>query len=127
MEEKVIAQAEAHLKRAEEDLEAAVAAEKAAEHEVEETLQELKEDGHHHHEILFTVDGEPYETEKREMTPDEIIREYGGKDPADNYLVQIEGNHKISYQDKGSEPIKLHNGMKFQIISTGPTPVSEAR
>jgi hypothetical protein len=78
------------------------------------------------HEIRFTVDGEPCETERREMTPDEIIREFGGKDPATNYLVQIEGNHKVSYQGKGSEPIKLHNNMKFQIISTGPTPVSEA-
>ncbi len=79
------------------------------------------------HEIHFTVDGEPYETEKQEMTPDEIIREFGGKDPAANYLVQIKGNHKDSYEGKGSEPIKLHNNMKFQIISTGPTPVSEAR
>jgi hypothetical protein len=78
------------------------------------------------HEIRFTVDGEPYKTERREMAPDEIIREFGGKDPATNYLVQIEGNHKVSYQGKGSVPIKLHNNMKFQIISTGPTPVSEA-
>lgn len=78
------------------------------------------------HKIRFTVDGEPCETERREMTPDEIIREFGGKDPAANYLVQIEGNHKTSYQGRGSEPIKLHNNMNFQIISTGPTPVSEA-
>lgn len=78
----------------------------------------------HNHEINFTVDGEPYETEKKEMTPDEIIREYGAKDPANNYLVQIKGGHKTSYQGEGSEPIKLHNGMQFQIISVGPTPVS---
>lgn len=76
----------------------------------------------------FIVDGEPYETERREMTPDQIIREYGGKDPSVNYLVRIEGGHMVeNYQGRGSEPIKLHNGMNFQIISTGPTPVSEAR
>ncbi len=79
------------------------------------------------HEIRFTVDGEPCETEKQEMTPNEIIREFGGKDPSVNYLVKIEGNHKVSYQGKGDEPIKLHNNLNFQIISTGPTLVSEAR
>jgi hypothetical protein len=127
MKENEFEKAEAHLKKVEADLEAAGAAEKAAEHEVEEALQELKE-AEHHHVIHFTVDGEPCETEKREMTPDEIIREFGGKDPATNYLVRIEGGHKEeNYQGKGNEPIKLHNGMKFQIISTGPTPVSEAR
>ena len=126
MENKGIEQAEAHLKKAEADLEAAVAAEKAADNEVEEALQELRE-AEHQHVIQFTVDGEPCETERREVTPDEIIREFGAKDPATNYLVQIKGNHKVSYQGKGSEPIKLHNNMKFQIISTGPTPVSEGR
>lgn len=122
--QKDIDQAEDHLKKAEVDLETAKAAEEAAEHEIEEALQEMKEAAHHH-EIHFTVDGEPEETENRQMAPDEIIREYGGKDPTLNYLVQIQGHHTISYRDKGGEPIKLHNGMKFQIISLGPTPVSD--
>jgi len=60
------------------------------------------------------------------MTPDEIISEFGGKDPSTNYLVRIEGGHQeASYRDQGSVPIKLHNGMHFQIISLGPTPVSD--
>ncbi len=126
MEEKDIEQAEAHLRKAETDLKAAEAAEEAAEHEIKEALQELKEAEDHHHEIHFTVDGEPCETKRHEMTPDEIIREYGGKDPATNYLVQIKkGGENVSYQGKGGEVIKLHNGMQFQIISTGPTPVSD--
>lgn len=77
------------------------------------------------HVIHFTVDGEPYETTEQRQTPDEIIQKYGGKDPAKNYLVQIEGHHKISYQGKGEEPIDIHEGARFQIISTGPTPVSD--
>jgi hypothetical protein len=77
------------------------------------------------HKIHFVVDGEPEETEQRELTPDQIISEYGKRDQSVNYLLQIQGNHSISYRDKGSEPIKLHNGMQFQIISLGPTPVSD--
>lgn len=126
-EERELEQAEAHLKKAETDLREARASEEAAEHEVDEALQEVEEaEAQHHHEIHFTVDGEPDETKRREMTPDEIISEFGKKDPSTNYLVRIEGGHKEeSYQGKGNEPIRLHNGMHFQIISLGPTPVSD--
>lgn len=75
--------------------------------------------------IHFTVDGEPFETAQREMTPNEIIRRFAERDPATNYLVQIQGHHQVSYKDKGDEPINMHEGMKFQVISTGPTPVSD--
>jgi hypothetical protein len=77
------------------------------------------------HEIHFTVDGEPYETTQRELTPNEIIRRFAQKDPATHYLVQIEGHHRESFQGKGDTPIKMHNEMKFQVISIGPTPVSD--
>ena len=77
----------------------------------------------HHHEIHFFVDGEPAETEKQELTPNEIIKEFGHKDPATHYLVQI-GPPRVSYQGKGNDPIKVHDGERFQVISTGPTPVS---
>ncbi|MGH9400645.1 MAG: hypothetical protein ACRD2P_00890 [Terriglobia bacterium] len=78
----------------------------------------------HHHEIHFCVDGEPQETDRREWTPNEIITEFGEKDPATNYLVRIEGDHRESYQGKGNEPITIHDGERFQIVSIGPTPVS---
>lgn len=77
------------------------------------------------HEIHFTVDGEPYETTQRELTPNEIVRRFAQKDPATHYLVQIEGHHRESFEGKGDIPIKMHNGMKFQVISVGPTPVSD--
>jgi hypothetical protein len=76
------------------------------------------------HVIHFTVDGEPQETLERELTPNEILRKFAEKDPATHYLVQIQGNHRISYQGKGDDPIKMHEGMRFQVISTGSTPVS---
>jgi hypothetical protein len=80
---------------------------------------------HHHREIHFTVDGEPVETRHRELTPNQIIVEFGHKDPKTHYLLQIgDHHHRISYEGKGDEPIELHDCMRLQIISTGPTPVS---
>jgi len=90
----------------------------------------LRVDEHFHsrprerEEIHFFVDGEPYETDRREWTPNEIIRKFGEKDPATHYLVRIEGHHRHSYEGKGNVPIEIHEGERFQIVSTGPTPVS---
>lgn len=75
-------------------------------------------------ELHFSVDGERYETRERELTPNEIVRQFAERDPATHYLVQIEGNRRNSFEGKGDEPIKMENGMRFQVISTGPTPVS---
>ncbi|MES2228961.1 MAG: hypothetical protein V4540_14505 [Pseudomonadota bacterium] len=88
--------------------------------------------GHLHHDphpdhvpaIHFMVDGEPYDTRAAELTPDEIIREFAGQDPGSHYLVQIQGHERISFQDKGDQPIRMKDGLRFQVISTGPTPVS---
>ncbi len=79
---------------------------------------------HFHHEIYFFLDGERQETDRREWTPNEIIQEFGHADPATHYLVRIEGHSHISYKDKGDEPITLHSGEHFQMVSCGPTPVS---
>ena len=91
--------------------------------ETQQQAQEAAAQGRSH-EIHFTVDGEPYETRERELTPNEILQKFAGKDPATHYLVQIQGQHRISYPGTGDEPITMHNGMRFQVISTGPTPVS---
>ncbi|MGC9995894.1 MAG: hypothetical protein ABSE79_11270 [Terriglobia bacterium] len=117
--------AEAHLERAEADLKAAHDAEGAAEGQIEVAIHEIQEaEEHHRHEIHFDVDGEPCETTKHELTPNQIIEEFGKKNPADHYLVQIVAGHTESYQGKGDLPIKMHNCMNFQIVSTGPKPVS---
>jgi hypothetical protein len=112
-----IEEAEAEIVEAEKDL-------KTAESDLKQARADLEE--LRHHEIHITVDGEPYETDKREMTPNEIIRDFGGGlDPATHYLVRIKGGHKESFQGKGDDPIKLHDCDQFQIISTGPAPVSD--
>jgi hypothetical protein len=83
-------------------------------------------DKHEDHEIHIWVDGERFETRNREMTPNEIIRTFGGGlDPATHYLVRIGGHDPENFKDKGDIPIHLHDGDRFQIISIGPTPVSD--
>ena len=75
------------------------------------------------HEIHFEVDGEPLETTEKILTPTQILG-LAGVDAANHYLVQIEGRHQTSYQDKPNEEIHMHEGQKFITVATGPTPVS---
>lgn len=86
-------------------------------------IQEQK-DHSHIPEIHFSVDGEPYETTEGSLTPNRIIREFAELDPSTHYLVQIHGHERTSFEGKGDEPIQMENGIRFQVISTGPTPVS---
>lgn len=123
-------QAEAHLKMAEAALETAEhnpstapEAERAAIRDIHEAVEEIHK-VERHHEVHFSVDGEEYETNKKRLTPNQIIKDFGQKDPATHYLVEIEGTRKISFQGKGNEEIEMHDCMAFQIVSTGPTPVS---
>ena len=53
------------------------------------------------------------------------MRSDAALDPATHYLVQIRGHHKESFRGKGDIPIRIHEGERFQIISIGPTPVSD--
>ena len=75
--------------------------------------------------ITIWVDAEPYEPKTRKMTPNEIIAKAAHKDPNENYLVRITKHGNVSYKDKGDVPIRLKYGMQFQVVSTGPTPVSD--
>lgn len=71
----------------------------------------------------YKVDGEPQSTTMHELTATQILSN-AGIDPASHYLVQIEGNHKVSYQGNPNEEIHMHEHMTFISNSTGPTPVS---
>ena len=81
--------------------------------------------GHDLNLIHVRVGGEPFTTEASELTPNDIIKDFAGKDPTTHYLVQIRGHEKISYQGQGGIPISMRDGMRFQVISKGPTPVSD--
>jgi len=110
---------------------AAVALEQGAEKLLEEEGRlehgeaDLEAARRQHHLIHFTVDGEECETRKHELTPNEIIREFGDLNPVTHYLVEIEHRQKRSFEGKGDTPIRMHDCARFQIISVGPTPVSD--
>ena len=78
------------------------------------------------HVIHFTLDDEPQETTEMVLTPRQIMENAKPApiDPSTHYLVQIEGQHQVSYKDKPDEPIHMHEKMRFVSVSTGPTPVS---
>lgn len=76
--------------------------------------------------IHFKVDNEPHQTTEEQLTPNYIIAEFGQKDVATHYLVRIKGNQSDRFEGVGDVPIEIHNGDRFQIVSTGPTTVSDA-
>jgi hypothetical protein len=71
----------------------------------------------------YTVDDEPQSTTSHTLTATQILVN-AAIDPAVHYLVQIEGNKRISYQTDPAQEIHMHEHMKFVSVSTGPTPVS---
>ena len=115
--------AKEELHRAEAELRKARAEESEALEKIERATEEIEE-AEHRRVIHFKVDGEPCETEEHDLTPNRIIKEFGERDPATNYLVQLAGGQKTSYQGQGDQPIRMHDGMNFQIFSVGPMTVS---
>ena len=71
----------------------------------------------------FIVDDEEYTTTEHTLTPRQIL-ELVGLDAAKHYLVELQGNHPISFQSKPEETLHMHQQMKFHTVSLGPTPVS---
>ena len=71
----------------------------------------------------YTVDDEPQETSDHVLTPAQILSN-AQIDAASHYLVQLQGNHRKSYEGKPDEAIHMHENMKFISVSVAPTPVS---
>jgi len=114
--------AKADIREAREHPERAPELEGDAVHRLTQAEEELER----RRPIHIWVDGEEYEPKHREMTPDQIIREFGGGiSVATSYLKEI-APLEISFQGNGNVPIELRNGEKFMILSLGPAPVSDA-
>lgn len=73
--------------------------------------------------IEFTVDGETYLSEERELTAGDILR-LAGKDPTTHYLVEVRGQRERHEYRDPSKTVRVHPGSKFVTIFTGSTPVS---
>jgi hypothetical protein len=121
--------AETHLKAAEAKLERANKERAQADLDERAAVEEIRQAEHEidvHHDIHFKVDGEPYETMRRNWTPNEILGEFPKLDPTKFYLAKITGKEPIRYDgEKGNIPIELHERDCFQAIPTGPAPVSD--
>jgi hypothetical protein len=73
--------------------------------------------------VTFTLDGEPVTTTEKDLTPNQILA-LAGIDPATHHLVEVKGRYQYSYERRGEEPVRVHDGDVFVSVSTGPTPVS---
>lgn len=74
-------------------------------------------------EIEFTVDGETYSNEERELTAREIL-ELAGKGSETHYLAEIRGQRERHEYKNPAETVNIHPGSKFVTLFTGTTPVS---
>lgn len=75
------------------------------------------------HLIHYSVNDEPQETSEHELTPRQILTN-AGINADENYLVEIHGQKRESYEGKMDEPIKMHEHQKFVSVFTGPVTVS---
>lgn len=75
--------------------------------------------------ITYTLEGEPYETAEKVLTPRQILSN-GEFDVETHYLTLLRGNsgERESYQNRLDEEIHMHPNMRFLAIFTGATPVS---
>jgi hypothetical protein len=71
----------------------------------------------------YVIDDEPQETTAHELTPTQILKN-AGIETESHYLVQIEGDHQVSYENEPNKTVHMHEKMKFIALSRKPTPVS---
>lgn len=118
-----IEEAKAEMGEAKEEIRHGLSLEEKAVRHLEEAEADLERA---RRVVHIKVDGEEYETERHEMTPDEIIREFGGKtDVATYYLVELAKPQNVSFQGQGGVPIRLHDGLCLMVMSIGPATVSD--
>jgi hypothetical protein len=113
-----IKQAEGHLKLAEADLVAMQAAERAAEDEIEEAVQELRGT------VTIIVNGVPHAWPKGKITYAQAVTlevpDYS-KHPEITYSVKYKGGHGDKPEgilSPGSS-VKVKEGMSFSVSETG--------
>lgn len=75
------------------------------------------------HVIHFEVDGEDVETTSKEPTVREIIA-LGGEDPDTHYLQLVHGGRPGTAFKDLDATVKVHEGIEFVTVFTGPTHVS---
>lgn len=75
------------------------------------------------HPVEIVFDDETLTVPDKDTTPNALL-ELAGLDPAQHYVVELQGRNRISFKDRGTEPIKVHDGQQLVSVSTQPTPTS---
>ena len=74
--------------------------------------------------IEFTIDGEPFKTSERDLTPRQLLEGYAHLDPSTHYLIWVHGRSQESFEGRLDDVIHVHEHQTFITAATGPTPVS---
>ncbi len=72
--------------------------------------------------VAFTLDGVERSTEDRKMSAADVLRNFGGLDPADYDLVRVVGDGK-EQRFADSDEVQLVLGGKYVSLFTGAMPV----
>ena len=73
--------------------------------------------------FTVTVDGEPVEIPRKDVTAGNIL-EAAGLDPTVRYLIEKKGNKTISYKDRPDTVVNVHANQVFLTGRVGPVPVA---
>lgn len=115
MKDKEFEQAEAHLKSAEADLKVARTAEEAAEHEIDEALQEIKDaEAQHDHEVHYEVkiDRTTYKVESKHMTGMQLrMLPTTPLGPDRDLFEVVPGGTDLKIGDE--DVVEIKNGLRF--------------
>ncbi len=74
-----------------------------------------------HHIITYSVNGEPERTETADHTAGDILTNAGFTPVADYRLISENPKHEYT---SPSDPVKVHEGQRFEALHRGPTPTS---
>lgn len=73
--------------------------------------------------IVFFIDAEKFETDRKELSVKTLLVEYAKEEPTQTTLALKDGKELIRYTDL-DQLIPMKNGMKFIVLHNTPTPVS---
>jgi hypothetical protein len=77
----------------------------------------------HEKVITFKIDDEEVQSTEKELTELALV-ELGKADPATHFLQLVKGGKPSTEFKNPNELIKLHEGIEFVTVYTGPTHVS---
>jgi hypothetical protein len=81
-----------------------------------------KPEHHRQPPVTFTLDGVQHSSDERRMTAADVLRNFGGLDPADYDLVRIVGQDE-DHRFHDSDEVQLVPGGRYVSLFTGSMPV----